>query len=112
MSASLIKTEYLATGQNTPFTGQWVNTAFCKNGFIVVYASGSSVSIDLQAKTELNQNPMFLAGGSAEALSFYTKTGVGAGYSDPIFFDSPITEIRLAATDGTAPVFAYITYQN
>jgi hypothetical protein len=112
MNPSLIKTEYLATGQAAPFTGQWVNTALCKNGFIVVYASGSSVDINLQAKTELNQNDMFLAGGSAEALSFYSATGIGAGYGDPIFFDSPIANIRLAATNGSAPIFAYITYQN
>ncbi len=112
MNSSIIKTEFFATGQSAPFTGQWVNTALCKNGFIVVYASGSSVSIDLQAKTELNQNPIFLEGGVAEAVSFYTTTGIGAGYGDPIFFDSPIAEIRLAATAGSAPVFAYITYQN
>lgn len=224
MNPSLIKTEYLATGQAAPFTGQWVNTALCKNGFIVTYVdnltptgfivteagmsflngayikSGSkngkpkyvmasspdrylqygetgpfgfensltvkqpgdwilgvdgegdnyyyatgyleanqlstavwlptgpggapmpvpllaalydtNVNIDLQARTKLNQHPMFLEGGSAEALSFYTTTGVGAGYGAPIFFDSPIAEIRLAATSGTAPVFAYITYQN
>jgi hypothetical protein len=112
MNTSLIKTEFLATGQTAPFTGQWVNTALCKNGFIVIYASGSSVNIDLQAKTELNQNPMFLDGGTAEAVSFYTATGVGAGYGDPIFFDSPIAEIRLAVPSGSAPVFAYITYQN
>lgn len=111
MNPSLIKTEYLATGQEAPFTGEWVNTFLCKNGFIVIYASGSSVDIDLQAKTELNQHPMFLDGGSAEAVSFYTVTGVGAGYGDPIFFDSPIANIRLVAA-GTAPVFAYITYQN
>lgn len=230
MNPSIIKTEYLATGQTTPFTGQWVNTSLCKNGFVVTYVdnvspkkfivtqagmsflngtyirSGSkngkpkyvmasspnlylqygevgpygafegqqvinqqpgywilgangdlgfegddyyyatgyleanqlstavwlptgpggapapvpllaalydtNVNIDLQAKTELNQDPMFLEGGSAEALSFYTTTGVGSGYSTPLFFDSPIAEIRLAATAGTAPVFAYITYQN
>jgi hypothetical protein len=112
MNPSLIKTEYLATGQTAPFTGQWVNTALCKNGFIVVYASGSKVNIDLQAETELNQNPMFLPGGSANAVSFYTATGVGAGYGDPIFFDSPIANIRLVTTSGNAPVFAYITYQN
>jgi hypothetical protein len=111
MNPSLIKTEYLATGQSAPFTGEWVNTSLCKNGFIVIYASGSSVDIDLQAKTELNQNPMFLDGGLAEAVSFYAATGVGAGYGDPIFFDSPIANIRLVA-GGTAPVFAYITYHN
>lgn len=112
MNPSLIKIEYLATGQTAPFTGSWVNTALCKNGFIVIYSSGSSVDIDLQAKTELNQNPMFLEGGSAHAVSFYSATGVGAGYGDPIFFDSPIANIRLAANNGNAPVFAYITYQN
>ena len=112
MNPSLIKTEYLATGQSAPFTGNWVNTALCKNGFIVIYASGSSVDINLQAKTELNQGSIFLDGGSANAVLFYTATGVGAGYGDPIFFDSPIANIRLAATNGNAPVFAYITYQN
>ena len=112
MNPSLIKTEYLATGQSAPFTGNWVNTALCKNGFIVIYASGSRVNISLQAKTELTQSPIFLDGGSANAVTFYTATGVGSGYADPIFFDSPIANIRLAATTGSAPVFAYITYQN
>jgi hypothetical protein len=112
MNPSLIKTEFLATGQTAPFTGQWVNTALCKNGFIVIYASGSSVDINLQAKTELNQSSIFLTNGAAEAVSFYTASGVGPGYGDPIFFDSPIANIRLAATTGSAPVFAYITYQN
>jgi hypothetical protein len=224
MNPSLIKTEYLATGQAAPFTGQWVNTALCKNGFIVTYVnnispknftvtqagmsflngtyvrSGSkngkpkyvmasspnlylqygeagpfgfensvtifspgnwilgspndpdnyyyatgyleanqlstavwlptgpggaptpvpllaalydtNVNIDLQVRTKLNQDPMFLEGGSAEALSFYKTTGVGSGYGAPVFFDSPIAELRLVATAGTAPVFSYITYQN
>lgn len=112
MNSLLIKTEYLATGQTAPFTGNWVNTALCKNGFIVVYASGSKVDVVLQAKTELNQQPIFLEDGAANAVTFYTATGVGAGYGDPIFFDSPIANIRLAATNGNAPVFAYITYEN
>lgn len=112
MNSLLIKTEYLATGQTAPFTGNWVNTALCKNGFIVVYASGSKVDVVLQAKTELNQQPIFLEGGAANAVTFYTATGVGVGYGDPIFFDSPIANIRLAATNGNAPVFAYITYEN
>ena len=112
MNSSLIKTEYLATGQAAPFTGNWVNTALCKEGIIVVYSSGSRVNMDLQGKTELNQAPIFLDGGSANAVSFYTATGVGAGYGAPIFLDSPIANLRLAVTAGTAPVFAYITYQN
>jgi hypothetical protein len=112
MNSSLIKTEYLATGQAAPFTGDWVNTALCKEGLVVIYASGSSVNINLQGKTELNQAPIFLNGGSASAVSFYTATGIGAGYGAPIFFDSPFANIRLAVTAGSAPVFAYITYQN
>lgn len=112
MNPSLIKTEFLATGQAAPFTGEWINTALCKNGFIVIYSSGSSVNVALQAKTELKQGAIFSPGGAAEAVTFYTATGVGAGYGDPIFFDSPIANIRLAATAGNAPVFAYITYQN
>ena len=112
MSSSLIKTDYLAIGQVAPFTGEWVNTSLCKNGFIVIYSSGSTVDVNLQAKTELNQNEIFLENGIANAISFYTATGIGPGYGDPIFFDSPISNIRLVATNGTAPVFAYITYQN
>lgn len=116
MNPSLIKTEYLATGQMAPFTGRWVNTALCKNGFIVVYASGGRVNIDLQAKTELNQGAIFLSGGLAEPVSFYSATGVGIGYADPIFFDSPIANIRLTATttgvNSIARVYSYITYQN
>ena len=79
MNPSLIKTEYLATGQTAPFTGNWVNTALCKNGFIVIYASGSRVNISLQAKTELTQSPIFLDGGSANAVTFYTTIGLGDG---------------------------------
>jgi hypothetical protein len=109
---SLVKTEYLATGQLAPFTGQWVNTSLCKNGFIVIYVSGSSVDLELQAKTELNQNPIFLASGPAEAVTFYNTTKIGPGYGNPIFFDSPIGNIRLVVTTGSAPVYAYITYHN
>jgi hypothetical protein len=109
---SLVKTEYLATGQTAPFTGEWVNTSLCKNGFIVIYVSGSSIDIDLQAKTELNQNPIFLPGSSAEAVTFYNATQIGPGYGNPIFFDSPIANIRLVAINGSAKVYAYITYHN
>ena len=109
---SLVKTENLATGQVAPFTGQWVNTSLCKNGFIVIYVSDSSVDIDLQAKTELHHDPIFLAGGPAEAVTFYNASKVGPGYTNPIFFDSPTANIRLIATNGNAPVYAYITYHN
>lgn len=112
MNPQLNKTEYLATGQTAPFTGEWVNTARCRNGFIVVYSSGSTVDIDLQAKTQLYGQTIFEKGGSADSVSFYTETGVGPGYASPIFFDSPISEIRLAIPTGTAPVFAYVNYQN
>lgn len=111
MNSFLIKTEYLATGQSAPFTGEWVNTPLSRNGFVVVYSSGSNVDIVLQAKTELNQDPMFLDGGEAEAVNFYNISNV-SGYANPVFIDSPISKIRLAATTGTSPVFAYITYQN
>lgn len=112
MNPSLIKTEFLATGQSAPFTGNWVNTALCKNGFIVTYTSGGSVDIEMQGKSEFNQNPIFLDGGSAESFAFYNQTGVGPGYAAPLFFDSPISQIRIAATGSNAAVWAYITYQN
>lgn len=112
MNPALIKTEFLATGQSAPFTGQWINTSLCKNGLIVIYSSGSATNIELQAKTAITQNAMFLAGGAAEAVPFYVQSGVGPGYGAPIFFDSPISEMRLAVASGSAPLFAYITYQN
>jgi len=110
MNSFLHKNEFLALGQEMPFTGAWVNTALCRNGFIVIYSSGSA-DIDLQAKTELNGDPIFEKGGSAEAVTFYSETGIANGYSHPIFFDSPISEIRITAK-GTGKVWSYISYQN
>jgi hypothetical protein len=110
MNSFLHKNEFLALGQEMPFTGAWVNTALCRNGFIVIYSSGSA-DINLQAKTELKGDPIFETGGSAEAVTFYSETGIANGYSNPIFFDSPISEIRITA-EGNGKVWSYISYQN
>jgi hypothetical protein len=111
MNSQLIKTKILASGQTAPFTGEWINTSECRNGLVVIYASGSVVDIDLEGKSLLSEE-IFVGGGVAEAYPFYSETGIGAGYASPIFFDSPITNVRLAVTAGTAPVYAYITYNN
>jgi hypothetical protein len=110
MNSFLHKNEFLATGQTMPFTGEWVNTNLCRNGFIVTYVSGNA-DINLQAKTELQGDPIFAKGGSAEAVTFYTETGLANGYSNPVFFDSPISEIRITA-EGSGRVWSYISYQN
>jgi hypothetical protein len=110
MNSFLHKNEFLALGQEMPFTGAWVNTALCRNGFIVIYSSGSA-DINLQAKTELKGDPMFETGGSAEAVTFYSETGIANGYSNPIFFDSPISEIRIIS-EGSGRIWSYISYQN
>jgi len=107
MNSFLVKTNTLASGQNLPFTGEWANTALCKNGLLVTYISGSNINIFLQGKSLMNDLP----GGASYAYTFYSQTGLNNGYSDPIFFDSPITEIRLVAS-GVGKIWSYITYQN
>lgn len=110
MNSFLHKNEFLALGQEMPFTGEWVNTTLCRNGFIVIYSSGNS-NINLQAKTELKGESIFEDGGYAEAVTFYTETGLSDGYSNPVFFDSPISNIRITAV-GSGKVWSYISYQN
>jgi hypothetical protein len=110
MNSFLHKNEFLATGNQAPFNGPWVNTALCKNGFIVVFVSGVA-DINLQAKTELYGHSIFGDGGIAEAITFYTETGISNGYSNPIFFDSPISQIRISA-QGSGSVWSYISFQN
>lgn len=113
MNASLFKTSLLATGQATPFTGDWASTVDCRNGFIVTYVSGAAINMNLQAKTELAGETIFTAGGSADNISFYTGSAGPNGYASPLFFDSPVSNIRLATASATGSrVWSYISYQN
>ena len=107
MNSFLVETNTLASGQNLPFTGEWVNTALCKNGLIVTYVSGSNINTFLQGKSLMTNLPNT----ASNAYTFYSQTGLNNGYSDPIFFDSPITEIRVVGS-GIGKVWSYITYQN
>ncbi|MEY4343285.1 MAG: hypothetical protein RL736_1083 [Pseudomonadota bacterium] len=109
--ADTFKSEILANGATVPFTGQWVPSSQGRNALIVTYVSGSSVDFSIQGKTELQGLPIFADGGSAEAFLFYKETGVRSGYSTPLFFDSPIAEIRMVAT-GSGKVWSFINYQN
>ena len=107
MNPSLIKTQLLATGQTAPFTGAWINTALCKNGLVVTYSSGSNIVANLQGKSLIPNLPV----GAPDFFTFYTQSGLSTGYADPIFFDSPITEIRMV-TSGNGQVWSYLTFQN
>jgi len=106
MNSFLINTQYLATGQSLPFTGDWVNTALSRNALIVAYVSGATADLNVQGQSLLTSY------GLPNNYTFYTSTGV-TGYMSPAFLDSPITSIRLATpTTGAGKVWAYITYQN
>lgn len=109
--ADTFKSEIIANGETVPFTGQWVPSSQGRNALVVTYVSGSSVDFSLQGKTELQGLPIFAEGGSAEAFTFYEVNNVSSGYSAPIFFDSPIAEIRMVAT-GSGKVWSFINYQN
>jgi len=113
MNSFLLDTEYLATGQSLPFTGDWVNTALSRNALIVAYVSGNTATINLQGRSLLNPyDPLFAQGGAADNYTFYTTTGV-TGYMSPAFLDSPIPAVRIATpTTGAGKIWAYITYQN
>jgi hypothetical protein len=106
MNSFLIKTEYLATGNLLPFTGEWTNTALSKNALIVAYVSGSAATINLDGQSLINDVNV------PSAYTFYTTTGV-TNYMSPAFLDSPIPSIRLSSpSTGNSRVWAYITYQN
>jgi len=113
MNSFLIKTDYLATGQSLPFTGDWVNTALSRNALIVAYVSGNTATINLQGESLLSRyDSQFIRGGINDNYIFYTATGV-TGYMSPAFLDSPIPSVRLATpTTGAGKIWAYITYQN
>lgn len=105
MNSFLIDTEYLATGNSLPFTGNWVNTALSKNALIVAYVSGSTATLNLEGKSLINESSL------PNAYTFYTATGV-TGYMSPAFLDSPISSIRISSPTNSGKVWAYITYQN
>lgn len=106
MNSFLIKTQYLATGNSLPFTGDWVNTALSRNGLIVAYVSGASANLNLDGKSLIDDS------GIPNSYTFYTATGI-TGYMSPAFLDSPISSIRLSSSStGNSKIWAYITYQN
>lgn len=107
MNSFLIKTQVLATGQTVPFTGEWINTALCKNGLVVTYSSGSNIVANLEGRSLIPNPPA----GIPSSFIFYTQSGLTTGYADPIFFDSPITEVRMVA-NGNGQVWSYLTFQN
>jgi len=113
MNSFFIDTEYLATGQSLPFTGNWVNTTLSRNALIVAYVSGNTATINLQGKSLLTPyDASFAQGGINDNYTFYTATGV-TGYMSPAFLDSPIPSLRISTpTTGAGKIWAYITFQN
>jgi len=113
MNSFLFDTEYLATGQSLPFTGNWVNTVLSRNSLIVAYVSGTTATVNLQAPSLLGSyGSIFAAGGTAEAYTFSSTAGV-TGYMTPAYSDSPISSIRIVATGaGAGRIWAYVNYQN
>jgi hypothetical protein len=107
MNSFLLKTQTLATGQTLPLTGEWVSTKLCKNGLVVTYSSGTNIVTNLQGRSLINNLPA----GAPDSYTFYTQSGLATGYADPIFFDSPITEIRMVG-NGNGQVWSYLTFQN
>ena len=105
MNSFLIKTEYLATGNSLPFTGQWVSTTLSRNALIVAYVSGSAATLNLEGQSLINESSI------PNSYTFYTSTGV-TGYMSPAFLDSPISSIRMSSLTNGGKVWAYITYQN
>ena len=109
MNTFLHKTVTLASGVNTPFTGEWISTALCRNGLIVTYTSGSNISTTFEGQSTFTNLPQ----GAPDSFMFFKKTGLNIGYTDPLFFDSPIPNIRIVATGaGEGKVWCYINYQN
>ena len=115
MNNTFIGSKILATGQSTPFTGDWVNIADARNAMLVVFGSGvtATVPVKIQSRSELiGLNSIFSSGGGQDGVDFYTFSSVSNGYATPAFLDSPMSQIRLVAPSGTAQIFGYVSIQN
>jgi hypothetical protein len=104
MNNFYFKPQLLLSGQEAPFTGKYVNAALARNACFTVFSSGENVSGDI---TLQYKSPFF----KDDGVSFYSFTGLSAGYADPIFLTTPMSEIR-AIADGTGHFWTAITIQN
>jgi hypothetical protein len=112
-ASSFIGTVSLATGQATPFTGEWVNVSAARNIMLVVYGNRTGVvPVDLQTRTALSGSPVFGVGGAAEGVDLYEFTSVGSGYAPTAFMDSPVSHIRLYSNVSGNNIWGYASLQN
>jgi hypothetical protein len=114
MSAySFIGTASLATGQATPFTGEWANVAVARNIMLAVYGNKSgTVTVGVQCKTALSGSAVFQTGGIYEGIDIYEFSQVASGYAAPAFMDSPVSHIRLYCTGTGNNIWGYASLQN
>jgi hypothetical protein len=104
MNNFYFKPKILLSGQEAPFTGDYINITLARNSCFTVFSSGENVSgnVTLQYKSPFFEN---------EGVSFYTFTGLSSGYADPIFLTTPMSEVR-AIADGTGNYWVGINIQN
>lgn len=112
-ASSFIGTVSLATGQSTPFTGEWVNIAVARNTMLVVFGNKTnSVPVGLQCKTALSGLQDFSTGGIYEGVNLYEFSDVKSGYAPAAFMDSPMSQVRLFSTGSGNNIWGYASLQN
>ena len=102
MNQSFIKNELLLTGQASPFIGEFVNIAQCREATFTVYCSGEG-SVKLQY-----ESPFF----ANQGVDFYSFENLKTtGHVPPAYLTSPLTKVR-AISQGTGRFWVAATIQN
>ena len=101
MNHFYIQTKHLLTGQEAPFTGEFLNIAKSRDACFTVFSSGEG-SVSLEYKSPFFEN---------DGVPFYSFTGLSTGYSSPAYLTSPIEQVR-AISNGTGNFWVAITIQN
>lgn len=101
MNHYLIQNKFLLTGQNAPFTGQFVSIAKSREACFHVYSSGEG-SIFLQYKSPFFEN---------QGVDFYSFTNLKTGHSSPAKLDTPLESVRAVAS-GNGRFWVAATLQN
>lgn len=100
MSSLYFNTSILLDGESAPFTGDWVSIGRSRDNLFTFYTNGTG-NITLEYKS-----PFF-----DDGVDFYSVDMSGAGYSDPSYSTSPMSEIR-AICSGNGQFWSAITTQN
>lgn len=100
MSDLYFKTSILLDNKTAPFTGEWTPMGRSRDNLFTFYTNGTG-SVTLEYKS-----PFFNDG-----VKFYSVNMSGAGYADPSYSTSPMSEVR-AICSGNGQFWAAITAQN